>query len=83
MEVRDNRGRFIKGNVPRNKKGQCVHHWMIDNNNVGTCKKCGEVRDFGVLLTEKSKRLSERQAEIARDVTHGKRRGRPPALRED
>ena len=26
------------------------HYWVIDSNNVGTCKKCNEVRDFGKML---------------------------------
>lgn len=27
----------------------CVHHWMIDSLNVGKCKLCGQVKDFGAL----------------------------------
>jgi hypothetical protein len=27
-------------------KSNCVHHWIIDGHDVGTCIKCGEVRDF-------------------------------------
>jgi len=30
---------------------------MIDRNNIGTCKKCGEVRDFGALLVKGRKKL--------------------------
>jgi len=29
---------------------KCIHHWIIDSNNIGTCRKCGEVRDFNRLL---------------------------------
>ena len=29
---------------------QCVHHWIIDGDNVGRCIKCGAVKDFGKLL---------------------------------
>jgi len=25
---------------------QCVHHWLIDERNLGICKKCGESRQF-------------------------------------
>jgi len=25
----------------------CQHHWLIDAQNKGTCKFCGEVRQFG------------------------------------
>ena len=28
---------------------RCVHHWLIDSENIGTCRKCGAVRDFGKL----------------------------------
>ena len=24
----------------------CVHHWVIDQSNLGVCKKCGSVRQF-------------------------------------
>jgi hypothetical protein len=27
----------------------CPHHWMINSDNVGTCKLCGLVRDFRLL----------------------------------
>lgn len=58
-ERRDKRGCFIKGNLPWNKKGQCVHHWIIDEHGIGICKKCGEVRDFGALLAKEAhKRFS-------------------------
>jgi len=26
--------------------GECVHHWDVDGRDVGTCRKCGEVRQF-------------------------------------
>lgn len=26
------------------------HHWLIDSQNVGRCKKCGAVEDFGAKL---------------------------------
>lgn len=28
----------------------CTHYWIIDSDNVGRCKHCPEVRDFGSLL---------------------------------
>lgn len=28
---------------------KCVHHWMIDNDNIGRCRKCPAVKDFGAL----------------------------------
>ena len=24
----------------------CVHYWMVNELNVGTCKRCGQVKDF-------------------------------------
>ncbi len=24
----------------------CVHHWLIDAENIGVCKKCGSTRQF-------------------------------------
>ena len=29
------------------KEGKCQHWWIIDSNNVGRCKYCSAVRDFG------------------------------------
>jgi hypothetical protein len=29
---------------------ECIHHWIIDNGNVGICKYCNQKRDFGRLL---------------------------------
>jgi len=53
-EVRDRRGCFA-----RNKKGQCPPHWWIINSNeVGHCRFCPAVKDFGALLRKESKRLS-------------------------
>lgn len=31
---------------------QCIHHWVIDELNVGRCKKCPAVKDFGALLNK-------------------------------
>ena len=28
------------------EKSNCIHHWMIDCNNIGACKYCGKKRDF-------------------------------------
>jgi len=36
---------------PRRKKHKCPpHYWIISSENVGHCKYCPEVRDFGSLL---------------------------------
>ena len=34
-------------------KPNCVHYWIVDGRNVGTCTKCGEVRDFAKLRNDK------------------------------
>ncbi len=31
---------------------KCVHHWLINSSNVGRCRKCDKVKDFGRLLGE-------------------------------
>ena len=31
-------------------EGNCTHHFIIDSDNVGRCRYCPEVRDFGRLL---------------------------------
>ncbi len=36
-------------------KGNCTHHFIIDSDNVGRCRYCGEVRDFGKLQGRESK----------------------------
>ena len=25
---------------------QCIHHWLIDQGNLGVCKKCGASKQF-------------------------------------
>ena len=38
----------------------CVHHWMLDSFNQGTCKRCGVKRDFSeppIKLTKFEKSL--------------------------
>jgi len=34
----------------RSKVSNCTHWWIIDSSNVGRCRYCPEVRDFGGLL---------------------------------
>ena len=41
-------------------KSKCIHHWIINERDIGTCIKCGAVKDFGALLGEK-KKLRERR----------------------
>lgn len=45
---------------------KCVHHWVINDRDVGTCRKCGEVRDFGAVQREQNRKQSARISAIAR-----------------
>jgi len=29
---------------------QCVHYWIVDNKDIGRCRHCGAVEDFGALM---------------------------------
>lgn len=49
---------------------QCVHHWIIDEFNVGRCIKCPAVRDFGALLKKEG-------ADIVQARVPSTKRGRP------
>ncbi|GAI42651.1 unnamed protein product [marine sediment metagenome] len=63
-------------------KGKCTHHWIIDSEDIGVCKHCGEVKDFGKLQRKvdrhaefKTLLSSERAKGIVRNP-YG-RRGKP------
>lgn len=51
----------------------CVHHWLIDEYNVGRCIRCGAVRDFGALLSKEVAKVSK-VPQLAQE--HGAKRGR-------
>ena len=53
---------------------QCIHHWLIDEFNVGYCIKCGAVKDFGALMKKREREVTE-ILQPARQ--HGGKRGRP------
>jgi len=56
MQIRDSSGRFAEGNVPWNKRVKCPpHYWVIDSQNVGRCKYCHAVKDFGELQKKHQK----------------------------
>ncbi len=58
------------------KEGNCVHHWIINDKDIGRCIKpgCGAVRDFGKELT-KWKRGVEEEGRVERGQQS--KRGRP------
>ncbi len=35
---------------------RCIHHWMIDRNEKGTCRLCGRTRDFTRMMQERNNR---------------------------
>ncbi len=35
-----------KGTVYDDQREACVHHWLIDEKNLGVCKKCGVSKQF-------------------------------------
>jgi hypothetical protein len=35
-----------QGTVYDDQREACVHHWLIDEKNLGVCKKCGDVKRF-------------------------------------
>jgi len=60
------------------EKPKCPpHYWIIDSHDVGHCRFCPAVCDFGKLQRKSQKELGTRQAAIASD-THktGRPRGR-------
>jgi len=60
-------------------KRNCIHYWVIDCNDVGVCRCCGEVKDFRKLQRRErdlGKLLRSERDEGTFQVTHG-RRGRP------
>ena len=39
-------GMVGKISVKRVSEAECRHHWLIDSNDVGVCKYCGQKKDF-------------------------------------
>lgn len=52
------------------------HFWIIDAENVGRCKYCPAVKDFGKLLRKEKQKVSFKQAAIAKNTHHTGRKGR-------
>ena len=44
----------------------CIHHWVINGKNVGTCIKCGDIRDFAQMQTWKQQETTSRAAAAIR-----------------
>jgi hypothetical protein len=59
------------------KVSNCTHYWLIDSNNVGHCKYCPAVKDFGELLMKQGVFVAAgRRGAKARKEVLGKKRGR-------
>jgi len=54
----------------------CTHHWLIDWDNVGHCKYCPAVKDFGELLRRNGVFVvvGRRGAQARKEVLREKRR---------
>ena len=50
-----------------------VHHWYINNENIGRCA-CGEIRDFGKLLRHESKLLGLRSTDGGKKGKRGRKK---------
>ena len=50
------------------EKSKCIHHWVIDSNDIGVCKYCGQKRDFGKLQQKQQRGKSKKQATIAKNT---------------
>ena len=63
-------------------KSNCTHHWIINSSNVGRCRDCPEVRDFGELLVREGqyfKKAGRRGAKVSKVTRNSySRRGRRP-----
>jgi len=35
---------------------QCIHYWIVDNKDVGRCRYCGAVEDFGALMRREERK---------------------------
>jgi len=67
----------------KTRKHKCPpHHFIIDSGNVGHCKYCPEVRDFGELLVREGqyfKKAGRRGAKVSKVARNPySRRGRRP-----
>jgi hypothetical protein len=62
--------------ITRERKGdnmilnsRCVHWWIIENNLVGRCKKCGAIRDFEKLRQEEKTRMANHSSKLKNPIS--------------
>jgi len=59
------------------------HYWIINSKNVGHCKYCPEVSDFGMLLQKQGVfAVAGRRGANARKEALGKKRGRKKGVKK-
>ena len=58
-------------------KRNCIHYWVIDCNDVGVCRCCGEVKDFRKLQRRERDSEGLYRRESRKGTGKATRRGRP------
>ena len=51
----------------------CMHHWMINGENMGTCIKCGDRRDFAHMQTQKKQETDAARASAIQSAIQRKK----------
>lgn len=46
---------------------KCTHYWIIDHRDVGTCRYCGEVRDFAAIRRKWEQKLGFNPAAVCQE----------------
>jgi len=75
----------VQQKVKTKKKHKCPpHYWIINSENVGHCKYCPEVSDFGMLLQKQgvfvaAARRGANASSVARRPSHSRGKKKEPA----
>ena len=48
----------------KRENSKCHHYWVINDRDGGTCRKCGEVKDFAAIRRKLDQKLSSRIAAV-------------------
>jgi len=56
---------------------QCIHYWIVDNMNVGRCRYCGAVEDFGALMRREERKNALKTVSLVESAAAKKRRQDP------
>ena len=60
-----------------NDRLQCIQYWIIDNRDVGRCRYCGAVKDFGALLLREEGRNALKTISPVKSAAAKRRWGDP------